>query len=118
MTDPRTISKADAPNVRRTPDPAPKPTEGLPKSENDTDQPATKHEGVIEAVADKAIAFEDGKVITTDAATKYARDTDKGEVQAERKELKAGVRVRYELVPGQGATKVAILPDQRGGEEG
>ena len=80
------------------------------------EQPATKLEGVIDEVGDKAIVFDDGRVITTDAATKYARLTDKGEVPAERKELKAGVRVRYELVPGKGATKVVILPAKPDGE--
>lgn len=45
----------------------------------------------------------------TGRSTEYARLSDDGEVLAERTDLKFRVRVRYEVVPGVGATKVIIL---------
>ena len=67
------------------------------------------NDGVIEEISDRTIQFDDGRVVATDAATKYLRLSDKGEKPAGRKELQRGLRVRYELVPGKGATKVVIL---------
>ena len=78
--------------------------------EKNETQPTTIREGIIETVADKAIEFTDGLLISTDAETTYTRLADKGEQPAERKEFKSGIRVRYERAPGKGATKVVILP--------
>ena len=70
----------------------------------------------MEAIARKGIVFEHGKDFSTDATTKYARVTDKSEEPVEPTELKAGVRVRYELSAGKLAVKVVILPAKNGGE--
>ena len=42
-------------------------------------------------------------------------DSSRGSPRSQRKELKAGIRVRYEHVAGKGATKVVILPVKQDG---
>jgi beta-lactamase regulating signal transducer with metallopeptidase domain/tetratricopeptide (TPR) repeat protein len=74
-----------------------------------------QRESVIEDVADEVIVFNDGRVIATDSKTKYVRLNGKREQPAQRKELKAGVRVRYEIAPGKAASKVIILPAKQVG---
>ncbi len=100
---------ANAPTNGANSPPTPRP-QPKPDRMNADEKPADSGEGVIESVADKAIEFNNGLLIATDADTKYTRLTDKGEKPVERKELKSGIRVRYQRAPGKGATKVIILP--------
>ncbi|WP_442508634.1 WD40 repeat domain-containing protein [Novipirellula sp. SH528] len=75
------------------------------------------YEGVIDDVLDGILLFADGRGIMTGRSTTYARLTEAGEIPAERKNLKFRTRVRYEVVPGVGATKIVILSERQDGSQ-
>ncbi len=86
--------------------------------ERDSDWPLTQHKAVIETVEDTFLRFGNGFAVSTDKDTKYTRLTDKGEILAERTDLKEGVRVRYEVISGKNtAKKVVILPTRQDAEQ-
>ena len=87
---------------------------GLPNMKDDTGETHSEYEGMIQSVEENVITFHDGRIITTNTATKYVRLLKNGEQSFERKELKAGLQVRYELVPSHPAMRLMVLSGEDG----